>query len=400
MDKTATLRDSQVKNGRRQGKSSKYSVKIENDKGWLRIRFTHQHKRYAFAIGLPDTQLNRRVAADKAHKIELDILSDNFDPTLEKYKPRRDNQKSSGNLLAANDIFPQFIEDRAKTVSTPRSLEKYQLVFKHLQSFVIKNGSQTVSLAAIPLNNWNPIYAQEFYEYLANKLSVTSLRQYLVCLSAIWKWGIAQNIIEQADVWRSLINRVKVPPKPMPKPFTHDEIHKIINGFENSPHYSHYTDFVVFLFGTGCRIGEAIGLRWKHINDDCSTVWIGESLSRGIRKATKTNRARTITLTPKLQKMLQRRRLDCFNLDDLVFALPNGNPIDDHNFRNRAWKTTLNEVEVEYRKPYNTRHTLISHALDQGMSPVTVAQLTGHNVQTLYENYAGNVNSRPLLPEF
>jgi integrase len=186
----------------------------------------------------------------------------------------------------------------------------------------------------------------------------------------------------------------------MPKPFTHDEIHKIINGFENSTHYSHYTDFVLFLFGTGCRIGEAIGLLQKHINDDFSTVWIGESLSRGIRKATKTNRARTITLTPKLQKMLQQRRLDSFNLDDLVFALPNGNPIDDHNFRNRAWKPILNQIEVEYRKPYNTRHTLISHALDQGMSPVTVAQLTGHNVQTLYENYAGNVNSRPLLPEF
>jgi integrase len=64
----------------------------------------------------------------------------------------------------------------------------------------------------------------------------------------------------------------------MPKPFTHDEIHKIINGFENSTLYSHYTDFMLFLFGTGCRIGEAIGLRWKHINDDFSTVWIAESL--------------------------------------------------------------------------------------------------------------------------
>jgi integrase len=28
-----------------------------------------------------------------------------------------------------------------------------------------------------------------------------------------------------------------------------------------------------------------------------------------------------------------------------------------------------------------------------------VAELTGHNVKTLYEHYAGNVNSRPTLPE-
>ena len=65
----------------------------------------------------------------------------------------------------------------------------------------------------------------------------------------------------------------------------------------------------------------------------------------------------------------------------------------------KKYQTVLSKVGVEYRKPYNTRHTLISHALDRGMNPVEVAQLTGHDVQTLYENYAGNVNSRPMLPE-
>ncbi len=82
----------------------------------------------------------------------------------------------------------------------------------------------------------------------------------------------------------------------MPKPFSQEEIKAIIQGFEQDKYYSHYVEFVEFLFGTGCRTGEAIGLCWKHLNEDCSTVWIGESLSRGIRKATKTNRARTITL--------------------------------------------------------------------------------------------------------
>ena len=85
--------------------------------------------------------------------------------------------------------------------------------------------------------------------------------------------------------------------------------------------------------------------------------------------------------------------------DALVFASPNGKPIDDDNFRNRAWKTVLTRLGIDYRKPYNTRHTLISHALDLGMNPVMVAQLTGHDVETLYQNYAGNVNSRPMLPE-
>jgi integrase len=59
----------------------------------------------------------------------------------------------------------------------------------------------------------------------------------------------------------------------------------------------------------------------------------------------------------------------------------------------------LTRLEIDYRKPYSTRHTLVSHALDLGMSPATVASLTGHSVRTLYENYAGNVRSRAKLPE-
>lgn len=97
--------------------------------------------------------------------------------------------------------------------------------------------------------------------------------------------------------------------------------------------------------------------------------------------------------------MLLDRRLTNLDPDGLVFNSPTGKVIDDQNFRNRAWKTVLTRLEIDYRKPYTTRHTLISHALDLGMNPVMVAQLTGHDVQTLYENYAGNVNSRPMLPE-
>jgi integrase len=84
-----------------------------------------------------------------------------------------------------------------------------------------------------------------------------------------------------------------------------------------------------------------IGLRWKHLSDDCSTAWIGESFVRGDRKATKTNRDRTIALTPRLQKMILERIPENFVADDFVFKTPNGKPIDDNNFRNRAWTRIL-----------------------------------------------------------
>jgi len=196
-----------------------------------------------------------------------------------------------------------------------------------------------------------------------------------------------------------MTKRIKPAPKQPSKPFSKEEMGEIIQAFRSDRYYHYYADYVEFLFGTGCRTGEAIGLKWKHVSDDCSTVWIGESLSRGERRSTKNNRSRTIALTPKLQAMLLAKRPADFDREELVFTAPRRGAIDDGNFRNRAWKTVLTRLEIDYRKPYTTRHTLVSHALDLGMNPVMVAQLTGHDVQVLFKNYAGNVNSRPQLPE-
>ena len=386
------------KNNRRQKKSAKGTVKVESDRGRLRLRFTCQGKRYYFAIGLPNTDINRKVAEQRARQIELDILSGNFDPTLEKYKPERSAEKTNVSLLTSGELLEQFIASKAQSVSTPRSLEKYKTVLKHLQTFRCKDGLSKGPLANKPAIDLGTDCTEQFYQHLANKLTELTLKQSLVWLSAGWQWGLKKRLVEY-DPWKALASRVKVPPKQMPKPFTREEVRAIVEGFQSDRYYAHYADYVEFLFGTGCRTGEAIGLRWKHLNENCTTVWIGESLSRKVRKATKTNRARTITLTLKLQSLLLARRPENPDPEGLVFVSPKGKPIDDHNFRNRAWKSVLERLGIEYRKPYNTRHTLISHALDMGMSPVTVAQLTGHDVQTLFENYAGNVNSRAILPE-
>lgn len=387
-------------NGRqtgRQKKTPKGSVKVEADKGWLRVRFTHAGKRHAFALGLPNSEINRTVAEQRARQIELDIISGNFDSSLQKYKPQK-REEAKINLMSAGELLKQFIESKSKSVSTPRSLEKYQTMLTHLQSFSCKDGMSKGPLADKAAIYIGQACAEQFNQYLFEKLVPLTLKQSLLWLSACWQWGIKKQVVE-INPWKPIAERVKVPPKQMPKPFTCEEIRAIIEGFRCDRYYSHYADFVVFLFGTGCRTGEAIGLCWKHLNDNCSSVWIGESLSRGIRKATKTNRSRTITLTSNLQTLLLSRKPEKYDPDELVFTTSKGNPIDDHNFRNRAWKSILAKVSVEYRKPYNTRHTLISHALDRGLNPVTVAQLSGHDVQTLYENYAGNVISRPILPE-
>jgi integrase len=372
-----------VDNGRR-SKAQKGSVKVENDKGWLRLRFTHAGKRHTFALGIPDSKSNRKMAEAKAQQIELDILSGNFDSTLFKYKPEKSSSQHQVSPLTIPGLFQRFMEYKSKEVSL-KTMEKYRATFKYLMDFFLNK----------PIDALSDTAAEEFTQWQFSKgLSHDQVKRRLEELEACWRWHRAEY-----NPWEAAAKRIKVPPKQKPKPFTRQEMQTILEGFRTDRYYRSYVDFVEFLFGTGCRIGEAIGLRWKHITDDCSQVWIGEQLTRGNRKATKTNRARTVTLTPKLQRMLQGKKPEAYNPEALVFTAPRGGALDDHNFRNRPWKTVLTRLGIDYRKPYNTRHTLVSHALDLKMNPVMVAELTGHNVKTLYEHYAGNVNSRPTLPE-
>jgi integrase len=86
--------------------------------------------------------------------------------------------------------------------------------------------------------------------------------------------------------------------------------------------------------------------------------------------------------------------------DDLVFPSPKGLPIDDHNFRNRAWKAILEECRIEYRKPYAVRHSAISHALANGANPMDLAEQTGHNRRVLLDVYAHAIAKQSLFVEF
>ena len=369
----------------------KGKVKIEADKGWLRIRFSHLGKRHAFTLGMPDNKINRTAAQSTVTRIELDILSGNFDPTLRKYKPEKVVDAYRQDRETVTALYQRWMAHKAKEVS-PKTMEKFRATLTYLsQHFDGKPVEFVGEQAAEAFVKWQRTGVKTTQ---GKNLSLVQVKRRTEELEACWRWANAES-----NPWESLAARIRIPPKQAPKPFTKSEMKAIIQGFKDSQFYSHYAPYVQFLFATGCRTGEAIGLKWKHLNDDCSVVWIGESLSRGVRKATKTNRARTIDLPLSTVQMLLDLRSPSCDPEATVFTSPTGLAMDDHNFTQRAWKAVLTSAGVEYRKPYITRSTLISHALEQGMNPVTVAQLTGHDVETLYSNYSGSVNSRPRLPE-
>jgi integrase len=357
------------------------AIRTVRDRLWLRW---HYQKRYELAIGLPDTATNRKVAERKAKQIELDIASGHFDETLAKYKART----QGSNALSVGDLFNSFIKYKSNYV-LDQSLDKYKSLLNQLTQFF-----KTRSVKAVGEGE-----AVAFRDWLGKKIKPSTLKERIGLINSCWQWAEKQKLVEN-NPWTSAIASVKVPPSQRPKPFTREEIGLILQGFRTSYYYAFYLDFVEFKLCTGCRTGEAIALCWRHLTDDCSEVWFGESMARGKgRKATKTNRARSVRLTPRLKKLLLDRRPLNFNPDALVFPSPRGSVIDHRNFSQRAWKTVLSDAGVPYRRPYHTRHTLVSHAIELGMSVADVSQITGHLPETLMRHYLGGVNGKPELPD-
>lgn len=366
-------------------KAPKGSVVVQVFRGRLRLCWSHGGKRYFHYIGLPDSKLNQRRARQIADQIEGDIATNNFDPTLGKYKTEQQVQRSRLSLV---QLFQRYMKEKAKEV-VPKTMEKYEATLGYLQRHLSGLYVEDVDLRK----------AEQFLSDLQDQgLSSRQIKRRLEEIQACWLWAISQELMEVDNPWGQVLKRIKISPKALPKPFTQDEVLTIVQGFRCDRYYSHYVELVEFLFSTGCRTGEAIGLKWEHVSDDCSQVWIGEIVTRGKTRPTKCHKARHLTLPTNVVRILRDRKPKDLNPDALVFPSPQGMAIDDHLFSQRAWRKVLNKAGIAYRRLYCTRHTFISHALDQGCSPLQVCQFTGHSPRTLLEHYAGFVNNLSSFP--
>ncbi|ESA38092.1 site-specific recombinase [Leptolyngbya sp. Heron Island J] len=356
-------------------RARKGEVKVNVDKGWLRLRWSYQGKRHVMAIGLLDTPANRALAAAKAEVIRADMLSNQFDKSLVKYRYEQID------ALTVLELYQKYVDWKRRQV-TKRSLDKYFGLRSQLETYF---GSRQADRVIED-------HALDFRDWLLKRLSPATARERIGMMRSCWSWAIGKKLVAD-NPWKNV--RVKAPPKQRPRPFTQDEYRRILEAF--AEHHPHYLDFVKFLMGVGCRPGEAAGLRWGHLSDGCDRIWIGESWGRGERKPTKTNRDRAFKLSADLVEMLRKRQPTKVRPDDLVFTSAEGNPIDDHNFRRRHWTPALDIASVPYRKPYNTRHSFISQALDQGWSVSEIASITGNSEETILRHYTGSVRGEAEL---
>ncbi|MEG4231002.1 phage integrase SAM-like domain-containing protein [Microcoleus sp. Pol11C3] len=285
-------------------------MKVQIFKDRLRLVWSWQRKRFWLYLGLPDSIVNRKAASMKASQIELDMASGNFDPSLTKYKPQK--QES----ISVSDLFDQFIEYKRRKIE-PATFAKYLSLEKHVSAF-FKNKS-TISVSET--------VAEKFRDWLLfdRSLEPVTVRERIVMMNACWEWAQKKKLVLE-NPWEEV--KVSVAPKQRPEPFTLTEINAIVQKFRSDSNLKHYADYVEFKFGVGLRTGEPVALVCRHCSHNCDHIWIGESLKNGNRKAAKRNKDRTVPLTPRLQQLLLSRRSTDFQPDDLIFTSIEGRAID------------------------------------------------------------------------
>lgn len=372
-------------------KNQKGTVSIENCRSRIRLRWRHKGIRYTITLAAYN-KLNLPHANKTASEIERDIALDIFDESLAKYK-------DTPAIIPVDKTFVQLYEE---WVSNYLNMDcEINVNYNAFRNMIRK---------------WEKVDEKTILKtYNQETFCASTYNRRLTMLKHFANWLVKMKVWKTNPVADIKSKKVKKVVSSKRKPFTELEISKILEAFRNdtflakgSVHkHSHYYPFIYFIFKTGVRNAEAIGLRVGKINIKSRTILINEVLARSlkgtssqqrIRKETKNGKERMLPLTPDLLLVIKPVLEGKIN-DDLLFTTVNGLPIDDNNFQKRIFKPILKKLEIDERVLYACRHTFGSRCIDGGITPVMTAFLMGNNPETALKNYTHQLNMPTDLPE-
>lgn len=381
-----------------QHKAFKGSVKIKVSNDRIQLVFTHAGKRRYFSLGLHDSMLNRRVAAMTASQIELDILSGNFDDSLNKY--RREP-------LPSEETITPISTPPEESKLTPMELwERYTDYKASDLKETTKQYHATLGRLFTQLNHLAITEPLKVKAALEKITTVYQTKRCLMQLSAACRWASKYGLID-ANPFEGMANempkyRYQVEPKP--NAFTEAEREEILAAFRSDKrkgmNYQHYAPFVEFLFLTGCRPSEAVGLQWQHIAEDYSKIHFTGSIAtyKPIRiEGSKNNKKRWFPCSKRLSQLLQF--LCPIDVEDEmpVFPSPKGKFINYNNFCNTAWKRIVQPIKSK-TTPYSCRDTFITLQILKGTPVTAIAQWCDTSVEMIQKHYADHLKLLELKP--
>lgn len=350
-------------------------IEPKNNNGSIRLRFIYQGVKYQLnGLGSFNnaTELERSRAI--ASKIRTDILTGDFDSSLDKY--RLTQHLSHGIDLDLLDLIKHEITLDGNVNKIP--------VLKQVETALEKLEPKKRLIR----------YSKSIGEYLLDVgYSKSTVHRMLSELRYVCNKLSSSGVISPSDngITTSIkrLENKKHLKTTNKRCYSDETINLIIDNIRSI----RYKRLIQFIALSGCRVSEGIALEWDDVNWNDKTISISKTLSsRNIVKETKTKVSRLFPLTDELHILLQESLADRLNDSPLVFPSPKGKYIGSIALSQRIYRPVVDELiaigEVnDYLPLYNLRHACASRLMRLGIDIETIGSLLGTSSTMLQSHY-------------
>lgn len=290
--------------------------------------------------------------------------------------------------LSVLEVLDQWLEARRQILAAS-TFDRYAVAIKHLRG---------TAIGELPVLKLRPHHVEDLYAgLLAKGQSGSSIRKVHWAMRQALAWAH-----RRGHTVLIATNGVELPPlgeRKLAPPASTDVRRLVEHALETDPEWG---SAIAFVLWTGCRRGEACGLRWSDVDLDARTVLISRAVVAvpgGVQvKGTKTGEVRRIALGLKTVGILRARRVRCderaalcgtaVTADAYVFSpsVDGGSPYNPHTMT-RVFIELCASADVPRMRLHDLRHHSATTLLKSGSSVGEVMDRHGWKTVEMVNRY-------------
>lgn len=365
------------------------SAEVKDLNGRVIIRLPRnwfEGKQKSLPLGLPTTLENLAHGGKIAAQMNSDYLAGQFDATFAKYKQQPQTHQQPAEILSLKELWAKYCDYKHR---------RWKASTAHYNLVIIG-----IWFERIP-HDWREALAVRSY-LLAETTEGITIRV-LCSIETCLDWSMRVGLLpEQRNPYKGMGGDLQAKELGGANALSKEEQEQVIQAFYDHPLWAYYAQFVEFLFLTGCRPSEAVGLDWSQINPDFSQICFDRSVVRIGRewhqnKLSKTNRARIFYCNDRLQQLLAD--LHATGKGKCAVFQVRGQYIDYRVFSKRPWKTIAFSILGRSSTPYSTRDTFITRQTEAGKPIAIIAKWVDNSSGMIEKKYLDTTATQSIRPD-